>query len=91
MHISFNKISRYCYRKPQKDSKPCFCKNCLKQVLPFDKLTDYQLKALMLGKVLTSPKLLSTNIYLLFPDEECENVAKTELMRRDDFYQIQYQ
>ena len=42
----------------------------------------------MLGKVLTSPKLLSTNDYLLFPDEECENAAKTELMTPDDFYQI---
>ena len=42
----------------------------------------------MLGKVRTSPKLLSTNDYLLFPDEECENAAKTELMTPDDFYQI---
>ena len=42
----------------------------------------------MLGKVLTSPKLLSTNNYLLFPDEECENAAKTELMTPDNFYQI---
>ena len=36
----------------------------------------------MLGKVVTSSKLL------LFPDEECENAAKTELMTPDDFYQI---
>ena len=42
----------------------------------------------MLGKVLTPPKLLSRNDYLLFPDEECENVAKTELMTPEDFYQI---
>ena len=42
----------------------------------------------MLEKVLTSPKLLSTNNYLLFPDEECENEAKTELMTPGDFYQI---
>ena len=71
-----------------KDSTPRYCKNCLKQVLPYNKLTDNQLKALMLGKVLTSPKLLSTNDYLLFPDEECENAAKTELMKPDNFYQI---
>ena len=42
----------------------------------------------MLGKVLRSPKLLSKNNYLLLPDEECENAAKTELMIPDDFYQI---
>ena len=57
-------------------------------MLPYYKLTDYQLKALMLGKVLISPKLSSTNDYLLFPDEECESAVKTELMRPDDFYQI---
>ena len=42
----------------------------------------------MLGKSLTSPKLSSTSDYLLFPDEECENAAKTELMTSDNFYQI---
>ena len=57
-----------------------------KTTTAFNKLTDYQLKALMLGKVLTSPKLLSTNNYLLFPDEESENAAKTELMTPDYFY-----
>ena len=36
----------------------------------------------MLGKVLTSPKLLSANDYLHFPDEECENTAKSELDAR---------
>ena len=88
MHISCNNTSRYCYRKLQKDSTLWYCKNCLKQILPYSKLIDYQLKAFMLDKVLTSPKLLSTNDYLLFPDEECENAAKTELMTPDDFYQI---
>ena len=80
VHISYNNISRL-----QKDSTPWYC---LKQVLPFNKLTDYQLKALMLGKVLTSSKLLSTNDYLLFLDEECKNAAKSEFMTPDDFYQI---
>ena len=57
VHICCNNISRYCYRKRQKDSTPCYCKNRLKQVLPFSKLADYQLKALMLGKVLKSAKI----------------------------------
>ena len=42
----------------------------------------------MLGKVLISAKLLSTNNYLLSPDEECENAAKIELLTPDDFYQM---
>ena len=61
VHMFYNNISRYCYRRLQKDSIPWYCKNCLKQVLPFNNLTDYHLKALMLGKVIASPKLLSTN------------------------------
>ena len=84
----FNNISRYCCRKLQKDSTPWYCKNCLKQVLSFNKLIDYHLKALKLGKVLTSPKLLSTKNYLLFSRWTMENVAKTELMTPDNFYQI---
>ena len=88
VHISCNNISRYCYRKLQKDSTPWYFKNCLKQILPYNKVTDYQLKTIMLGKVLTSPILLSRNDYLLFPDEECENAAKTELTTPKDFYQI---
>ena len=88
VHISCKNISRYCYRKLQKNSTPWYCKNWLKQILPYNKLTDYKLKALMLGKVMTSPKLLSTKDYLLFPDEECENAAKTGLMTPGDFYRI---
>ena len=39
-------------------------------------------------KVPTSPKLLSTNDHLLFPDEECENESKTKLITPGNFYQI---
>ena len=63
-----NHISRFYCKKLQKNSRSWYCKKYLKQVLPFNKLTDYQL---LLGKVLTSLKLLSTNDYLLFPGEEC--------------------
>ena len=42
----------------------------------------------MLDKVLTSRKLLSTNDYLLFSDEEFERATKTESMTSDVFYQI---
>ena len=66
VHISCNNISRYCFRKFQKSSTPWYCENCLKQVLPFNKRTDYQLKVLVLGKVLTSPKLLFFNFLFIY-------------------------
>ena len=65
VHISCNNISRYNYTKLQNDSTPWYCQNCLKKVLSFNKLSDYQLKAL-LSKTLTSPQFLSTHNYLLF-------------------------
>ena len=66
VHVSCNNISRYCFRKFQKSSTPWYCENCLKQVLPFNKRTDYQLKVLVLGKVLTSPKLLFFNFLFIY-------------------------
>ena len=80
VHISCNNFMLcivlywYCNRKPLKDSTSCYCKNCLKQKLSFDKLNGCQLKALMLNKV--------------FSDEECENEDKTELIPPDNFHQI---
>ena len=64
VHISCNNISRYFIGAFRNTVQ--YCKICLKQVRPYSKLTDYQLKALMLGKVLTSPKLLSTSDYFTF-------------------------
>ena len=64
VHISCKNISRYCYRKLQKNSTPWYCKNWLKQILPYNKLTDRKLKVLMFGKVVTAPKLLSTGLFI---------------------------
>ena len=60
VHISCNNITRYCYRKLQKDEMPWYCEICLGQAMPFSNLTDNQLEAFMLDK-LTSPKLIQYN------------------------------
>ena len=62
VHISSNNITRYCYRKLQKDETPWYRKICLGQAMPFSNLTGHQLEAFMLGKLKTSPKLIYNQI-----------------------------
>ena len=49
VHIFCNNITRYCYRKLQKDETPWYCNMCIRQAMPFSNLTEHQLKAFMLG------------------------------------------
>ena len=89
VHISYNNITRYCYRKLQKDETPWYCKICLGQAMPFSNLTDHQLEAFMLGKLITSPKLIQSNNQLLFPNDDTENIPKNQYLTPNDFYEIQ--
>ena len=58
VHISCNNINRYTYSKLQKELQaPWYCKKCIKNTIPYSKLSNTQLEELMTGKLLTSPKL----------------------------------
>ena len=61
VHIYCNNITRYCYRKLQKNETPWYCKICTRWVMPFCNLADHQLEVLMLGKLITFPKLILSN------------------------------
>ena len=89
VHISCNNITRYCYRKLQKDETTCYCKICLGQAMPFSNLTDHQLETFMLGKLITSPKLIQSNNQLLFPNDDTENIPKNQYLTPNNFYEIQ--
>ena len=90
VHISCNNITRYCCRKLQKDETPWYCKIFLGQeAMPFNNLTDHQLEAFMLGKLITSPKLIQSNNQLLFPNDDTENIPKNQYLTPNDFYEIQ--
>ena len=43
VHIRCNNLTKFCYRKMQTSQEPWYCKNCIKQILPFSKLSDSQL------------------------------------------------
>ena len=60
VHKVFNNLSKYCYRKLQKDSSPWFCVNCLKKEMPFSNLFDNQFK---LGRGKSERSTLSSRIW----------------------------
>ena len=85
----WNNITRYCYRKLQTDETPWYCKICIRQAMLFSNLTDHQLEAFMLDKLITSPKLILSNNQLLFPNGNPINIPKNQYLTPNDFYEIQ--
>ena len=61
VHTVCNNLSKYCYRKLQKDNSPWFCVDCLKKEMSFTNLSDNQLKIFMPGKTIISPNLVEEN------------------------------
>ena len=61
VHIVCKNLSKYCYRKLQKDNSPWFCVDCLKKEMLFSDLSDNQLKIFMSGKTIVSPNLVKEN------------------------------
>ena len=43
VHIKCNNLTKFCYRKLQTCHEPWYCKNCIKQILPFSELSESQL------------------------------------------------
>ena len=43
----------------------------------------------MLGKLITSPKLIKSNNQLLFPNDDTENIPKNQYLTPNSFYEIQ--
>ena len=80
-------ITRYTYSKLQMEEAPWYCKKCIKNTIPYWKLSITQLEELMTGKLLTSLKLTieKNNI---FPSDDCENVIKNELYTPENLYKI---
>ena len=88
-HVSCNDITRYCYRKLQKDEKTWYCRVCIRQTMLFNNLTDHQLEAFMFGKFITSLNLILSNNQLLFQNGDSENIPKKHYLTPNDFYEIQ--
>ena len=68
VHISCNNITKYCYRKLQKDKSPWYCKTCIKNIIPFSELTDNQFDKTMQGNLVITPKLVIDEHRISSPD-----------------------
>ena len=69
VHITCNKITKYCYKKLQKDKSPWYWRQCIGKVIPFSNLTDVQLNRLMKERYLIFQKLVSEQDQMLFSDK----------------------
>ena len=76
VHIKFNNITQYCYRKLQNSNEPWYCKTCLAKVLPFSNFTDHQIDNLMWGKSLASSKQATKENQLTFLNDYSNSVIK---------------
>ena len=61
VHTVYNNLSKYCYRKLQKDNPPWFCVNCLRKEMLFSNLSNNQFKTFMSGKTILSPSPAEKN------------------------------
>ena len=70
VHMVCSNLSKYCYRKLQKDNSPWLCVDCLKKEMAFSDLSDNQLKIFVSGKTIFSPNMVEENqIDQLVPQE----------------------
>ena len=57
-HIKCNNLTNFCYRKLWTSQEPCYCKNCIKQILTFSELSESQLSRVTKENLISSPKKL---------------------------------
>ena len=69
VHITYNKITKYWYKKLQKDKSSWYCRLCIAKVIPFSNTTDMQLNRLIKERYLISQKLISEQEQILFSDK----------------------
>ena len=70
IYIVCNNLSKYYYRKLQKDKYPKLYANCLRKEMAFSNLSENQLKNFMSWKTIISPSLVEENqTDLIIPQE----------------------
>ena len=82
VHIKCNKIRKLYYRKFPKDKDPCYCKECIKNIIPCPYFSDNQINNLMLRTLMTSPKQL----HVIFPNGKQSSVITNEIFTADNFH-----
>ena len=88
VHIAWNNLNLYTYRKLQKDKSPWYCMCCFRKELPYGSITDTKLRDLLHGEAIVSPnpKIISSIIKQSeYFDEEILKKANNRFYTPDDF------
>ena len=86
VHIKCNNLTKFCYRKMQTSQEPWYCKNCIKQILPFSELSDSQLSRVTKENLISSPKKIIQDNNLVFLNDQYGTAIKNNNFTPDEFY-----
>ena len=88
VHIKCNNLTKFCYRKLQTCHEPWYCKNCIKQILPFSELSESQLRRVTKENLISSPKKIIQDNNLVFLNDQYGTAIKNNIFTPDEFYKI---
>ena len=67
--------------------EPWYCKNCIKQILPFSELSDSQLSRVTKENLTSSPKKIIQDNNLVFLNDQYGTSIKNDIFTSDEFYE----
>ena len=71
----------------QTSQEPWYCKNCIKQILPFSELSDSQLSRVTKENLISSPKKIIQDNNLVFLNDQYGTSIKNDIFTSDEFYE----
>ena len=86
VHIKCNNLTKFCCRKMQTSQEPWYCKNCIKQILPFSEFSDSQLSRVTKENLIFSPKKIIQDNNLVFLNHQYGTAIKNNNFTPDEFY-----
>ena len=86
VHLKCNNLAKFGYRKMQTSQEPWYCKNCMKQILPFSELSDSQLSRVTKENLISSPKKIIQDNNLVFLNDQYGTAMKNDSFTPDEFY-----
>ena len=70
----------------QTSQEPWYCKNCIKQILPFPELSDSQLSRATIENLISSPKKIIWDNNLVSLNDQYETAIKNDSFTPNEFY-----
>ena len=70
----------------QTSQEPWYCKNCIKQILPFSELSDSQLSRATIENLISSPKKIIWDNNLVSLNDQYETAIKNDSFTPNEFY-----